>query len=109
MDLRHKERHIKMTSSGTPGRAHPPKADIGNRKINGAQTPLTASSTNGSFLQVVLHKAIAIERRLWAECVAPPWHGSFRAVYVYGGAQRAIWLARGFFTGESRRNPPALL
>ena len=30
-----------MTSSGTPGRAHPPKADIGNRKINGAQTPLT--------------------------------------------------------------------
>ena len=41
MDLRHKERHIKMTSSGTPRRAHPPKADIGNRKINGAQTPLT--------------------------------------------------------------------
>jgi len=30
-----------MTSSGTPGRAHPPKADIGNRKINGAQTSLT--------------------------------------------------------------------
>ena len=30
-----------MTSSGTPRRAHLPKADIGNRKINGAQTPLT--------------------------------------------------------------------
>jgi len=41
VDLRHKARHIKMTSSRTPGRAHPPKADIGNRKINGAQTPLT--------------------------------------------------------------------
>jgi len=39
--LRLKDHRLKMTSSGTPGRAHPPKADIGNRKINGAQTPLT--------------------------------------------------------------------
>jgi hypothetical protein len=24
---------------------------------------------------------------------------------LYGGAESAIWLARGFFTGEPRRNP----
>jgi hypothetical protein len=51
VDLHHKARHIKMTASGTPGRAHPPKpkpkprpnrkAATRNRKINGAQMPLT--------------------------------------------------------------------
>jgi len=35
-----------------------------------------------------------------------PRHGSSRALFVYGGAQRAISLARGFFTGESTWNPP---
>ena len=31
----------------------------------------------------------------------PPSHGSSTALYVYGGAWRAISLARGFFTGEA--------
>ena len=34
-----------------------------------------------------------------------PRHGSSRTLFVYGGAERAIWLARGFFTGESIWKP----
>jgi hypothetical protein len=34
-----------------------------------------------------------------------PSHGSSSGLCVYGGAQRGISLATGFFTGESRRNP----
>ena len=36
----------------------------------------------------------------------PPRHGSSRALFVYGGAERGISLASGFFTGESTWNPP---
>ena len=36
----------------------------------------------------------------------PPTHGSSPAPNVYGGAQRGISLATGFFTGESTWNPP---
>jgi hypothetical protein len=32
---------------------------------------------------------------------APPWHGSSRALFVYGGAQRGISLAKVDFVGES--------
>jgi hypothetical protein len=40
---------------------------------------------------------------------APPWHGSSRALFVYGGAERGISLARGFFTGEATWKPPLIL
>ncbi len=36
----------------------------------------------------------------------PPWHGSSLAQSVYGGAERGISLARGFFTGEATWKPP---
>jgi hypothetical protein len=39
-------------------------------------------------------------------CYHPPPNGSSPALSVYGGAQRGILLATGFFTGESRRKPP---
>ncbi|SLN77973.1 hypothetical protein ROA7023_04618 [Roseisalinus antarcticus] len=35
-----------------------------------------------------------------------PRHGSSRAQSVYGGAERATWLARGVFTGEATWKPP---
>lgn len=35
----------------------------------------------------------------------PPRHGSSRAPFVCGGAQRGGSLATGIFTGEARRNP----
>ena len=38
----------------------------------------------------------------------PPWHGSSPAPFVCGGPQGGISLAAGTFTGESRRNPPAV-
>ena len=37
----------------------------------------------------------------------PPWHGFSPAPFVCGGAQRSVSPATGFFTGESRRKPPA--
>ena len=45
-------------------------------------------------------------RQLWADSVCPPWHGSSKVQFVYGGAQRGISLARGFFTGEATWKPP---
>ena len=39
------------------------------------------------------------QRQLWVD--RPPRHGSSPALSVYGGAQRGISLARGFFTGEA--------
>jgi len=36
----------------------------------------------------------------------PPTDGSSQARSIYGGAERASFLASGLFTGESRWNPP---
>lgn len=42
------------------------------------------------------------------EPITSPQHGSSLALLVYGGAQPGRFLATGFFTGESTRNPLAL-